>query len=74
MLSASSGEFLRFFLFYWSPASSLVTAVSTAFPSSEARSHFRNSRRVMVEVIRSPRPFSNAASWSAAPMAADAPA
>ena len=54
MLSASSGEFLRFFLFYWSPASSLVTAVSTAFPSSEARSHFRNSRRVMVEVIRSP--------------------
>ena len=32
MLSASSGEFLRFLLFYWSPASSLVAAVSTAFP------------------------------------------
>ena len=38
------------------PASSLATAVSTSFPSLEARSHFRSSRRVMFPVISSPFP------------------
>ena len=38
------------------PASSLATAVSTSFPSLDARSHFRSSRRVMFPVISSPFP------------------
>ena len=56
------------------PACGRDTAVSAAVPSPEALSHFLSSRRAMADVRRSPRAFSSAARWAAAPVAADAPA
>ena len=54
-----------------SPASSLATALSTAFHSLEVRSHLRSSRRTMVQVRWSLGALRSAASWSLAPVASE---